>query len=63
MRATVFDFKSNRVDTEADVRSAAAGYASQMADYARAAARLLGLQPADVATVLLFTRTGQMWPR
>jgi ATP-dependent helicase/nuclease subunit A len=62
VRATVFDFKSNRVDTEAERRKAAEGYASQMADYARAAARLLGLQPADVATVLLFTRTGQVWP-
>jgi ATP-dependent exoDNAse (exonuclease V) beta subunit len=63
VRATVFDFKSNRVDTEADMRNAAAGYAGQMADYARAAAHLLSLQPADVATVLLFTRTGQVWPR
>ena len=63
VRATVFDFKSNRVDTDADMRSAAEGYAGQMDDYARAAARLLGLQPAAVATVLLFTRTGQMWPR
>jgi ATP-dependent helicase/nuclease subunit A len=63
VRATVFDFKSNRVETEADMRAAAAGYAGQMADYARAAAHLLGLQPADIATVMLFTRTGQVWPR
>jgi len=63
VRATVFDFKSNRVETEADLREAAEGYAGQMADYARAAARLLGLPAEQVASILLFTRTGWMWPR
>jgi ATP-dependent exoDNAse (exonuclease V) beta subunit len=63
VRATIFDFKSNRVETEAAFREAADGYAGQMADYARAAARLLDLSPAQVATVLLFTRTGRVWRR
>jgi len=58
IRATVFDFKSNRVESEGALLEAADGYASQMADYARAAARLLGLSVSQVSTVLLFTRTG-----
>ncbi len=62
LRATVFDFKSNRVETVSDLHEAADGYAGQMAGYARAAARLLGLPPAQVAIVLLFTRTGWIWP-
>jgi ATP-dependent helicase/nuclease subunit A len=58
VRATIFDFKSNRVETDADLNKAADGYARQMADYASAAAHLLGLQAGKVSTVLLFTRTG-----
>ncbi len=61
LRATVFDFKSNRVDTKSALREAAEGYARQMADYARAAARLLNLQSAQVDIVMLFTRQGWIW--
>jgi ATP-dependent exoDNAse (exonuclease V) beta subunit len=61
LRATILDFKSNRVETEADVAEAAQGYAGQMADYARAAARLLALPPTQVATALLFTRVARLW--
>ena len=60
VHATVFDFKSNRVEKEADLSEAADGYASQMADYACAAARLLSLPVGQVTTVLLFTRTSWM---
>lgn len=62
-RATVFDFKSNRVESEADLEKAADGYAGQMTDYARAAARILGLQAGQVSTVLLFTRAGWLRER
>ena len=63
VRATVFDFKSNRIASGSDLRHAVEGYADQMFDYACAAARLLGLSPANVATNLLFTRTGKIWTR
>jgi ATP-dependent exoDNAse (exonuclease V) beta subunit len=58
----VFDYKSNRIETEADMRATAEGYAFQMRLYARAAARLLNLDPARVATLLLFTRKGWILP-
>ena len=63
VRATVFDYKSNRIETEADMRATAEGYTFQMALYARAAGRLLGLPPGAVATCLLFTRKGWIWGR
>jgi ATP-dependent helicase/nuclease subunit A len=62
VRATVFDYKSNRIETEQDMRETATGYAFQMVLYARAAARLLGLPPDQVTTRLLFTRKGWIWP-
>ena len=60
VRATVVDFKSNRVETDAALREAAAGYAVQMRDYAAAAARLLGLPVEQAATRLLFTRLAKV---
>ena len=60
VRATIFDFKSNRVANDRELRVAADGYAVQMADYALAAARLLGLSPAQITTYLLFTRVGRL---
>ena len=62
VRATVFDYKSNRIETEADMRATAEGYAFQMRLYARAAARLLNLDPARVTPLLLFTRKGWILP-
>ena len=59
LRATVVDFKSNRVDSEEALAEKAAGYAGQMRDYAMAAGRLLGLQAGQVATMLLWTRVGR----
>lgn len=60
VRATVVDYKSNRVASEADMRAAAEGYAGQMSDYAAAAAQLLGLDPGAVSACLLFTRTAKV---
>jgi len=59
-RATVFDYKSNIVETDDEIRAAAAEYSVQMRDYAQAAARLLGLSPSAVTTALLFTRPGRI---
>jgi ATP-dependent exoDNAse (exonuclease V) beta subunit len=61
IRATVFDFKSNRIETEEDMRKTAEGYAFQMDHYARAAACLLGLPPDQITSLLLFTRKGWIW--
>lgn len=60
VRATIVDFKSNRVDSESGLREAAAGYAAQMAGYARAAARLLDLSVDRIEPLLLFTRMGRV---
>ena len=59
--ATVVDFKSNRLQTDAALADKAGGYAGQMRDYAAAAATLLGLDPHHVTSVILFTRAGRAW--
>jgi ATP-dependent helicase/nuclease subunit A len=56
LRATVVDFKSNRVADETEMDAAAEGYRGQMRDYAAAAARLLGLPAGAVRAKLLYTR-------
>lgn len=58
--ATVVDFKSDRVKTESELRDRTAGHTAQMKDYAQVAAQLLGLTPAAVKSVLLFTRIGRV---
>ena len=58
--ATVVDFKSDRVETDADLRNRAASHTAQMRDYMLVAAQLLGLPPAAVKSVLLFTRVGRV---
>jgi ATP-dependent helicase/nuclease subunit A len=60
LRATVVDFKSNRVADERQMAETAEGYRGQMRDYAAAAARLLGLPAAAVKAKLLFTRLGRV---
>lgn len=58
VHATVYDYKSNRIHTHAEMAAAADGYATQMRHYARAAARLLNLPTTQVSTRILFTRKG-----
>ena len=48
-------------ETEEDMRKTAEGYAFQMDHYARAAARLLGLPPGQITSLLLFSRKGWIW--
>lgn len=60
LRATITDFKSNRIATDQQVQEAARGYAGQMLDYAGAAAQLLGLSSEQVTATLLFTRLGRL---
>jgi ATP-dependent helicase/nuclease subunit A len=58
--ATVVDFKSDRVQTEGELQDRAAGHVTQMRDYMQVAAQLLGISPAAVKSVLLFTRIGRV---
>ncbi|HWA86011.1 MAG TPA: UvrD-helicase domain-containing protein [Opitutus sp.] len=57
--ATVFDFKTDRVDGAAEVSGAAARHAAQMNIYRRAVALLTGLPVTAVECILVFTRTSQ----
>ncbi len=57
-RATVYDFKTDRVD-ETALDRAAARHEEQMAFYRKAAGRLTGLEPASVDAVLVFTRVAR----
>jgi len=56
VRATVFDFKTDRVETDEDVAAAVARHAGQLNLYRRAAAALAGVEPKAVAGELVFTR-------
>ena len=58
--ATVVDFKSDRVETDTDLRARAASHTAQMRDYMHVTAQLLGLRPTAVKSVLLFTRVGRV---
>jgi len=60
VRATIIDFKSNRIASDQQVLEAARGYAGQMRDYALAAAQLLGLSRERITATLLFTRSGRL---
>ena len=55
-RATIFDFKTDRVARESDVAEAVRRHAGQINLYRRVAARLTGLNEADVRCELVFTR-------
>ncbi len=59
-RATVVDFKSDRVAAESELSDRAASHTAQMRDYVQVAARLLGIAPSAVRSVLLFTRVGRV---
>ncbi len=60
LRATVVDFKSNIVGSEAEILRAAREYGPQMRDYRRAAAKLLGLPLDAVRAALIFTRPARV---
>lgn len=55
-RAVIVDFKTDQVADEAAARDRAAGYRPQLDLYRRVLARLTGLDPAAIRTVLVFTR-------
>jgi ATP-dependent exoDNAse (exonuclease V) beta subunit len=56
VRATVFDFKTDAVASEADAQVAVARHAAQLSIYRRAVARLTGLEENGVGGRLVFTR-------
>ncbi len=59
MRATVFDFKTDRVANDAEIAAAVARHAGQITLYRRVVARLAGLAEKSVAGELVFTRLGR----
>jgi ATP-dependent exoDNAse (exonuclease V) beta subunit len=56
IRAAVFDFKTDRVKTDAEVADAAERHAAQLNIYRRVIARLARLPVASVTGELVFTR-------
>jgi ATP-dependent helicase/nuclease subunit A len=57
-RVSLFDFKSNRVESEAALHFTVDKYRDQMALYAAALRHILG--PAPITTCLVFTRVGRV---
>jgi ATP-dependent helicase/nuclease subunit A len=56
LRATVYDFKTDRLEEEDHIPAAVRRHESQMRLYRQAAARLTGLAESSVQGVLVFTR-------
>jgi ATP-dependent helicase/nuclease subunit A len=57
VQATVFDFKTDRVDTDAQLASAVERHRGQLSLYRRVVATLVGLSPAMIASELVFTKS------
>lgn len=56
LRATILDFKTDRMETESDAADAAEHYRPQLESYREAITQLLGLPTARITTLLLFTK-------
>ena len=56
VRATILDFKTDRVEDESDASLAAERYRPQMETYRHALAQLLELPASSIDTLLMFTR-------
>ncbi len=62
VRATVFDFKTDRARTDADLTRLARRHAAQLASYRRVAAVLTGIPPEQVRGGVVFTRLQRVVP-
>jgi ATP-dependent helicase/nuclease subunit A len=60
--ATVYDFKTDRVNSDADLPRLAARHAAQLQLYRRVAARLTGLPDGAVDARIVFTRGRRLMP-
>jgi len=56
LRATILDFKTDRLETASDAADATEHYRPQLESYREALTQLLGLPTARITTLLLFTR-------
>ena len=56
LRATILDFKTDRVENDSEANRAAERYRPQLETYRHALAQLLGLPASSISTTLLFTR-------
>ena len=59
--ATIFDYKSNRVETDSQIRKTAEGYRPQLSLYGRALSRILAIPRSAITLSLLFTRPGRVF--
>ncbi|MDA0323762.1 MAG: UvrD-helicase domain-containing protein [Verrucomicrobia bacterium] len=60
VNAEILDYKSNRVQSEAEIERTAQGYREQLTTYRRALAKILGIAEARIACRLIFTRPGRV---
>jgi len=60
VKAEILDYKSNRVETEADIERTAQEYREQMGIYRRSLSRILGIAEERIACRLIFTRPGRV---
>lgn len=60
-RATIMDFKSNRIQTEADMADRADLYKHQLVLYRRALSRILKMDEGSIDVQILFTRLGRVF--
>ena len=56
LRATILDFKTDRVENEMESTRTAERYRPQIETYRTALAQLLGLPASSINAILLFTR-------
>ncbi|MFO7536157.1 MAG: UvrD-helicase domain-containing protein [Kiritimatiellia bacterium] len=61
LRATIMDFKSNRIENEADMAKTAELYRHQLVLYRQALARILRLDETSIDVQILFTRLGRIF--
>jgi len=61
LRATIIDYKSDRIEAEAELQHAISRYRPQLSLYQQALSRILGLAIAEIKLQLLFTRPGRVY--
>ena len=61
LRATLLDFKSDEIESDAELTAIAERYRSQLSLYGRALSQILCLDPSQIALQLLFTHPGKVY--
>lgn len=61
VKATIIDFKSDRIASDADISTAVEGYRSQLSLYRSALSQILWLDPSKIELRLVFTQPGKVY--